>query len=150
MARTWCIVPIGNPTAGWRGVTSPTKALKPFPSKDFLKPGLLLKNIPHRNINLAEAPPAGVPCNKLLTGSPNHGARPPSSFTAGPFVPLLRWRERGASCRAARSLPYCLYFPYAFCLVTTVSKPQLFTLSSNESFHDLFNSTRVPCNLDVL
>lgn len=147
--------PAGNRTAGRCGVTSPTKALKLSPSKDFLRPGLLLKNIPRRSVNLDEAPPAEVSCNKLLMGSPNHRARPPSSFTAGPFVPLLRRRERGASCRAARSLPYCSYFSYAFCLVTTVSKPQLFTLSSNESFHDLYNSTfiqssRVPCIQDVL
>ena len=150
-----CTGPVGNPTAGRCGVTSPTKALKLSPRKDFLKPGLLLQNVPRRSINLAEALPAGVPCNKLLPGSPNRQARPPSSFTAGPFVPLLRRRERGASCRAARSVPYCSYFPYVFCLVTTVSKPQLFTLSSNKSFHDLYNSTfrqstHVPCNQDVL
>lgn len=125
-AQAHCTGPVANPTAGWYGVTSPAKARKLSPSEDFLKPGLLLKNIPCRSINLAEARPAGVPRNKLLTGSPNRRARPPSSFTAGPFVPLLRWRERGASCRAARSVPYCLYFPYAFCLVTRVSKPQLF------------------------
>ena len=129
--------PVGKPTASWRGVTSPRKALKLSPSKGLLKPGLLLKNIRCRSINVDEAPPAGVPCNKWLTGSLNRRAWPPPSFTTGPFVPLLRWRARRASCRAACSVPYCSYFPYAFCLATTVSKPQLFTLSSNESFHDL-------------
>lgn len=147
--------PLGTPQAGRCGVTGPTKAPKLSPTKGFLKPGLLLKNIPRRSSNLDEAAPAGAPRNKSLTGSPNGRAGATFIFHRRSLCSFVAMEGAGSFLPRRPLRPYCSHFPSAFCLVTTVSEPRLFTLSSNEPFHDLYNSTRtqstrVPCNWDTL